>query len=262
MLKIDVLASGSKGNSTMITASDGKRLLIDCGISLRALSNALKARGTSLNEIKAVLVTHEHSDHIASCAQITDAYGIPVFTNAVTMSTLKRKTGLKGGYYFDEVTPFTLCGLEIRPFRTSHDAVYPVGYSIADGDSRFTYATDLGYFAPSVKEAAKGSDLIMIESNHDVEMLLNGPYPRHLKERILSTRGHLSNENCAKAIGELMDMGTKKFILGHLSEQNNTYALAHDTTAAFLEKCGAHAEKDYFFDVATQQGLDKTICTK
>lgn len=262
MLKVDVLASGSKGNSTLITTANDKKLLIDCGISARALTNALRKKETSLSEVKAILITHEHADHVHSVAQISEAYGIPVFANAITMSALKRKTGLKGGYYFEDVTPFTLLGMEIRPFRTSHDAVYPVGYSLLDGDSKFTYATDLGYFSPSVKESIKGSDLVLIESNHDVNMLLNGPYPRMLKERILSDRGHLSNASCAEAIREIMDSGTKKFILGHISEQNNTFELAHDTTLNLLSSSGATLHKDYEYFVATQQGLAETITTK
>ena len=262
MLKIDVLASGSKGNSTLITTAGDKKLLIDCGISVRALTSALRAKNTNLAEVQAILITHEHADHVHSVAQISEAYGIPVFANAFTMSALKRKTGLKGGYYFEDTTPFTLLGLEIRPFRTSHDAVFPVGYSILDGDSKFTYATDLGYFSQTVKENVKGSDLVLIESNHDVNMLLNGPYPRPLKERILSNRGHLSNVCCAEAIREIIDKGTKKFILGHLSEQNNTYELASNTTLELLSKSGATQGKDYEYFVATQRGLDITVTTK
>ncbi len=261
MLKIDVLASGSKGNCTMITTGE-KRILIDAGIGIRALKNALTARETSFSDVKAVLVTHEHTDHVAACAQLSDMYGIPIFTNAITMSALKRRTGLKGGYYFEGTTPFTLAGLEIRPFRTSHDAVCPVGYSIADGDSRFTYATDLGYFSPSVKEIATGSDMVMIESNHDVNMLINGRYPYPLKQRILSERGHLSNKACADAVRGLLDNGTRKFILGHLSEENNTYDLAYTETTELLAQLGALNGKDYELQVATQLGLQKTMVTK
>ncbi len=261
MLKIDVLASGSKGNCTMISSGE-KRILIDAGISVRALKTALSEKGASLNEIKAVLVTHEHIDHISSCASLSDLYGIPVFTNAITMSALKRRTGLKGGYYFENTSPFTLIGLEIRPFRTSHDAVCPVGYSISDGDGRFMYATDLGYFSPSVKEMAKGVDLLMIESNHDVDMLLNGKYPYHLKERILSERGHLSNRSCAEAIREIMNFGTKKFILGHLSEENNTPDLAKNETVELLKRSGATIDKDYVLEVALKHGLTATMEVK
>ncbi|MBO7156334.1 MAG: MBL fold metallo-hydrolase, partial [Clostridia bacterium] len=157
MIEVNVLASGSKGNCIMVKSAE-KRLLIDCGIGIRTLGKALNQAGTSFNAISAILVTHEHNDHVSSVAQVSEAYGIPVFANAVTMSALKRRTGLKGGYYFEDVTAFTLAGMEIRPFRVSHDAVYPVGYSIADGDGRFTYATDLGYFSPTVREAVKGSD--------------------------------------------------------------------------------------------------------
>lgn len=246
----------------MITTESGKKLLIDCGIGIRALTRALKEKDTALSEIRAVLITHEHADHIFSVGQLSEGYDVPVFANSVTMSVLKRKTGLKGGYYFENVNPFTLMGLEIKPFRTSHDAVFPVGYSIADGNSKFTYATDLGFFSQSVKDATRDSNLVMIESNHDVNMLLNGPYPRHLKERILSTRGHLSNTNCSDAVVEIMNAGTKNFILAHLSEQNNTYELARDNTLSTLEKRGAKLGEDYNLWVATQQGLKETIIVK
>lgn len=262
MLKIDVLASGSKGNSTLITTANNRKILIDCGISVRALNTALAQKSTSLNEIKAILITHEHGDHIHSVGQLSDIYGIPVFANAQTMSTLKRKKGLKGGYYFEDTTPFSLLGLEIRPFRVSHDTVYPVGYSILDGDSKFTYATDLGYVSPSAMENLKGSDLVLIESNHDVEMLLHGPYPQPLKERILSPRGHISNATCASTVCDLLDAGTKKFILGHLSEENNTYQLAYDTTLNALQGKGAKLNEDFEYFVATQQGLLETVTTK
>ena len=260
-MTVTTLASGSSGNSILVSHGD-THLLVDCGISCLRIKKALAALGLSPADLSGILITHEHADHVHSVAQISEAYNIPVFANAVTMSALKRKTGLKGGYYFEDTTPFTLLGLEIRPFRTSHDAVYPVGYSLLDGDSKFTYATDLGYFSPTVKENVKGADLVLIESNHDVNMLLNGPYPRHLKERILSNRGHLSNLCCAEAIREMMDAGTKKFILGHLSEQNNTFELARDTTIELLSKSGATLNTDYVYHIATQQGLAETIGTK
>lgn len=260
MIEVKVIASGSRGNSVLLT-SGVNRILIDCGVGIRALTDGIKSAGAGWNSIKAILVTHEHADHIKSASVLAENYSIPVFTNVETMSVLKRKYGLKGGYYFEGTNPFTLGGMEIRPFKTSHDAVYSVGYSVEDGDSKFVCATDLGYFSESVLEATKGADLVLIESNHDVDMLLNGPYPPFLKQRILGATGHLSNEACGKAIVKIMETGTKNFILGHISEHNNTYDRARESVTEVLRECGAQ-EKDYNLRVATQKGLNETVCAK
>lgn len=260
MIEVKVIASGSRGNSVLLT-SGVNRILIDCGVGIRALTDGIKSAGAGWNSIKAILVTHEHADHIKSASVLAENYSIPVFTNIETMSVLKRKTELKGGYYFEGTNPFTLCGMEIRPFRVSHDAVYPVGYSVSDGDSRFVYATDLGYFSEGVFEATKGADLVLIESNHDVDMLLNGPYPPYLKQRILGESGHLSNVACGKAIAKIMESGTKNFILGHISEHNNTYDCARQSVTDVLRECGAQ-EGDYHLHVAMQKGLKEIVCAK
>lgn len=257
-LEITALASGSKGNAVLIT-SGTKRLLIDCGVSAARLNAALKEAGADLTEVKGILVTHEHDDHIRGIAAIAENYGIPVYANERTLNAVKRRTGMRGGYYYKEVNPFAAAGFEIRPFRISHDAVYPVGYSVSDGETRFVYATDLGYFSPTVMEAASGADVVMIESNHDVDMLIHGTYPQYLKQRILGTRGHLSNLSCAQAMIRIAETGTRKFILGHLSEQNNTYELAYDTATENMEKAGARKGEDYEMIVATQYVNAETV---
>ncbi len=261
MLEIKVIASGSKGNAVLVSSGKNK-ILIDCGVCIRKLTEGLTSANTTWNNVKAILVTHEHDDHIKSCTVVQDNYAVPVFTNADTMSEIKRKTGMKGGYYFEGTAPFTVAGMEVRPFKISHDAVYPVGYSISDGESRFVYATDLGYFSQTVLDAVKGADAVLIEANHDVSMLLNGKYPPFLKQRILGERGHLSNEACGKAIIEIMESGTKNFILGHISEQNNTYDLARESVTEILASAGATENKDYSVWVATQSGLTEVICAK
>ena len=171
-LEITALASGSKGNAVLITSGE-KRLLIDCGVSAARLNAALKEVGADFTEVKGILVTHEHDDHIRGIAAIAENYAIPVYANERTLNAVKRRTGMRGGYYYKEVNPFAAAGFEIRPFRISHDAVYPVGYSVSDGETRFVYATDLGYFSPTVMEAASGADVVMIESNHDVRVPVN-----------------------------------------------------------------------------------------
>lgn len=261
MIEVKVIASGSHGNSVLVT-SGTKRILIDCGMDISTMTRGITSVGASWNSVKAILVTHEHGDHIRSAVNLQENYAIPVFTNINTMTVLKRKTELKGGYYFEGTSPFTLCGMEIRPFRVSHDSIYPVGYSIADGDSRFVYATDLGFFSREVAEATRGADLVLIESNHDVDMLLKGPYPPYLKQRILSDHGHLSNVACGKAIAEIMESGTRNFILGHISEHNNTYEVARASVEEYLASVGATHGRDYTMHVATQKGLEEVVCAK
>ena len=250
-LEITALASGSKGNAVLITSGE-KRLLIDCGVSAARLNAALKEVGADFTEVKGILVTHEHDDHIRGIAAIAENYAIPVYANERTLNAVKRRTGMRGGYYYKEVNPFAAAGFEIRPFRISHDAVYPVGYSVSDGETRFVYATDLGYFSPTVMEAASGADVVMIESNHDVNMLIHGSYPQYLKQRILGTGGQLCNVSCAQAMIKIAETGTRKFILGHLSEQNNTYELAYGTATENMEKAGARKGEDYEMVIATQ----------
>lgn len=257
-IEVTALASGSKGNAVLITSGES-RLLIDCGVSVTRLAAALAEAGTDFSGLKGILVTHEHDDHIRSIAAVSENYAIPVYANERTLNAVKRRTGMKGGYYYTDVNPFAAAGFEIRPFRISHDAVYPVGYSVSDGRSRFVYATDLGYFSPTVMEAAAAADIVMIESNHDVNMLIHGTYPRYLKERILGTRGHLSNLSCAQAMIKIAETGTRKFILGHLSEQNNTYELAYGTAVENMDKAGARKGEDYEMVVATQYVNAETV---
>ena len=257
-LEITALASGSKGNAVLITSGE-KRLLIDCGVSASRLAAALAEAGTDFTAVKGILVTHEHDDHIRSIAAVSENYAVPVYANERTLNAVKRRTGMRGGYYYKDVNPFAVAGFEIKPFRISHDAVYPVGYSISDGETRFVYATDLGYFSPTVMGAASGADVVMIESNHDVNMLIHGSYPQYLKQRILGTRGHLSNLSCAQAMIKIAETGTRKFILGHLSEQNNTYELAFGTAMENMEKAGAQRGRDYEMVIATQYANAETV---
>ena len=248
-ITVTPLSSSSSGNSVLVTAG-GSGILIDCGISVSKLRQGLERAGVSPSCIKGILITHEHDDHIRSAALVSENYSIPVYAEERTMIAVKKRTGLKGGFYFRGTSSFSLAGMEIRPFVTPHDAVYPVGYSVSAAGRRFVYATDIGWFSPSVTDAMSGADGVMIESNHDIDMLLNGSYPKHLKQRILSQRGHLSNASCAEAVMSIMDSGTRKFILGHLSEHNNTERLAFETTVEALGKRGAEYGKDYILKIA------------
>lgn len=257
-MTITPLSSSSAGNSVLVSVN-GSNILIDCGIPVTRLRRGLEAAGVSLSSVKGILLTHEHDDHIRTVAAVSENYSIPVYAEERTMRAVKRRTGLKGGFYFTGTSAFSLAGMEIRPFLTPHDAVFPVGYSVNTAEGRFVLATDIGWFSPSVTEAMRGADIVMIESNHDVDMLLNGSYPKYLKQRILSQRGHLSNASCAEAVIKILDSGTRKFILGHLSEHNNTTTLALGTTVEALGKLGAEAGTDYEICVAPLKEAGKGI---
>lgn len=248
-LNVTTLSSSSSGNSVLVTGN-GRSILIDCGIPVKRLKDGLESAGVKLSDVEGILLTHEHDDHIRTVAVVSENYGIPVYAERRTLAAVKARTDLKGGFYFESMRPFMLAGMEIRPFPTPHDAVSPVGYSVATADKRYVQATDIGWFSPEVERAMRGADVALIESNHDVDMLLNGKYPLYLKERILSRHGHLSNGNCAEAVLKILDSGTRNIILGHLSEHNNTAELAFNTTNEAIERCGAVLGKDYVLVVA------------
>ena len=248
-LSVMTLSSSSSGNAVLVTGN-GRSILIDCGIPVKRLKDGLETAGIKLNDVEGILLTHEHDDHIRTAAVVSENYGIPVYGERRTLAAVKARTNLKGGFYFSGMKPFMLAGMEIRPFPTPHDAVCPVGYSISAGDKRYVQATDIGWFSPEVESAMRGADMVLIESNHDIDMLLNGKYPPYLKERILSRQGHLSNGSCSEAVLKILDSGTRNIILGHLSEHNNTVALAYETTLEATGKRGAVPGRDYLLAVA------------
>lgn len=255
-IEVQVLGSGSKGNTTLIKNDDTK-ILLDCGLGIRVILERLKAVGTSLNEISAVCITHEHTDHIVSASELGDAYNIPVYANKLTAQAIKRRVGVKNVIEYS--SGFGIGSIDVTPFSISHDAVSPVGYKFTDKDSSFLYATDLGYVNEDVMRLSKGADVVMLESNHDREMLINGRYPQYLKERILSDRGHLSNETCANTIQKMLEKGTKSFILGHISEENNLPELAFWQTTTALDKMGASIDKDYKLIVSLQREVSEKV---
>ncbi|MCL2630294.1 MAG: MBL fold metallo-hydrolase, partial [Firmicutes bacterium] len=241
----------SKGNATLISHG-GKAFLIDCGIPLRVLKERLLSVGFSLNEIDFALITHEHSDHIYSCEQLSDSFGIPLYSHEKILRGTCRffDKKLKNMAQFTNFNGFKTGDFTITPFFTPHDA-FTVGYRIATDNKSLVYITDTGRCDNSLIEISAGADLVMIEANHDKEMLINGSYPPYLKRRILSDNGHLSNETTAEIIAKMASNGTKKFILAHLSEENNTREKAYSTVAQRLNKEGFR-ESDYLISVAGQ----------
>ena len=235
-MRVTVFASGSSGNCLLLSGG-GTNILIDAGISLRRLSEQLGQCYLSLQDSGGVLITHEHSDHIMGLKTLLRHSDCPILAPR-TLSA--RLCGMLPE--IDErlrVVPVgesvRLGALSIRAFHTPHDTDESVGYRVGCGEALFALATDMGCVTDEIRENLRGCGTVLIEANHDEEMLRFGPYPIYLKRRILSERGHLSNDCCAALARELAESGTRTIILGHLSRQNNTPAVARRTVAAALE---------------------------
>ena len=244
-MKIIPIASGSSGNCFFLDM-EGNKILIDLGVSGKVLKSSLACCGYSPADIEAVLITHSHSDHIKGYASCMKQMSARVFMSGTTKNILCADNAAALEYSCrTEILP----GLFVTAFRTPHDAIGSVGFLIESGSSRFGYATDLGFFPEEGKELLRGADCIVIESNHDEQMLMQGPYPVYLKRRILSDRGHLSNKACGEAIKFFEENGTRHFMLAHLSRENNTPEKAlssalscvcsPDTTVVVLPMCGS-----------------------
>lgn len=242
MLEITPLFSGSSGNSTHIKC-DSCEFLIDAGVSMRMLDSALHKIGSSVSDISFVLVTHEHSDHIQGLEMLCKKHHVPVYMNSRSASTLA-KCG-RNPYLcpcikcFEPKEEVSFGGFSVKAFRTPHDACGSVGYRIdeKDGDS-FSFVTDIGYVTRDIANNIFGSKTVVFESNHDIEMLNCGIYPQYLKSRILSDRGHLSNEACSKFVPFLAQNGAERIILAHLSQDNNTPEKAYEASRNALCDAG------------------------
>jgi len=247
MAKLVPLFSGSSGNSAYIGGAGGG-ILIDAGVSAKRLAGALAAAGVDPGRVGAVFVTHEHVDHIAGLRVFCERHHVPVFATAGTLRALERMGALTAKM---EAVPMPeggveACGLLVRNFATSHDAADPCGYTCeAEAGEKYAVATDTGCLTEEVKEALRGCDTVVLESNHEVTMLQNGPYPYFLKRRILSDQGHLSNAACADFLPGLLETGAGRFYLAHLSRENNTPQLAYAAAKAGFDMAGAREGVDY-----------------
>ena len=233
----------------------GTRLLLDAGISARRITTALKGLGVDPASLGGVLVTHEHSDHISGLATLTKQLGLPVYATAPTLRQLCYRIPFLERLCRDFAPGdgFPVGELWVTSFPTSHDAACSVGYTLAGDGSKLASATDLGRLTPEVLNAVRGCDLLVCESNHDVDWVRSGPYPYYLKERILGDRGHLSNEMGAELAALAAESGARAVVLAHLSSENNTPARARDVAARRLSAAGVDPERDLSLTVAPRK---------
>ena len=219
MTTLHTLASGSSGNAALVSR-DGTHILLDTGISARRISHALKALELTPQDLSGICITHSHSDHISGLTTIAKRWEVPIYATAACARQLSsRIPGLEGKLRTVEPgVSFPLGGITVTAFPTSHDAPGSCGYRFDD----LGVLTDSGYVTEEAAAALAGVSLLLLEANHDVEMLQSGPYPYYLKERILGEQGHLSNETAGAFAVEMARQGTRAFVLAHLSKENNT----------------------------------------
>lgn len=247
------LFSGSSGNAVYVQAGD-TRLLIDAGLSGCTVLKALDQIGVDPKTLNAILVTHEHSDHIKGAGILSRKLDLPIYANGLTWEAMERLVGPVSGanrVEFDTRTDFYIGDIGVVPFPIPHDAAAPVGYRLFYGRTSISTATDLGHFSREVLNQIAGSGLVLLESNHDPDMLMANPHYSHgLKKRILGNKGHLSNDACAGAVELLVETGVRHLVLGHLSGENNLPELAYQTTCRRLEQMGLEPGADVRVDMA------------
>lgn len=242
MFKTIPLFSGSAGNCTYIKYGDDE-ILIDAGVSCKQIQIALQSIGSDLAKIKGILVTHEHTDHIKGLEMIAKKYCLPIYINKNSLDNIEKESTKIMVSAFADIKnagdSIDIGGIHADIFKTPHDAYGSVGYrfTFSDGLS-LGYATDIGYITKGIASSLFGCDSVILESNHDIAMLKNSNYPYHLKARIMSDKGHLSNTSCAEFLPHLFEHGTKKVVLAHLSEHNNTPVLAYSENLEAIKRAG------------------------
>lgn len=259
MAKACQLFSGSKGNSIYIACGDTK-LLIDAGVSAKRLDEKLNSIGVNPDELDGIFITHEHRDHISGVRVFAKKHGIPVFAHKDVLESM-----VMDGHITDEINATAIEGVmtfkdvEIVPFFNSHDSVACLGYRVNFSGRSISVCTDTGYVTEDAREKLLGTDMIFLESNHEVRILQNGPYTYSLKQRILSEKGHLSNFACAEFAKELVESGTTRIVLSHLSQENNTPDNARQTTLCALAEAGFEENRDFRLSVSPVENYERPI---
>lgn len=240
MLNFCSLYSGSTGNCLLVSSED-TNILIDAGVSQKKVIESLESLNININNINAILVTHEHVDHIMSVGGLSKKYDIPVYSNVETfsaMGTQSEKISDDNKKTFEIDSPFSIGSLNIEAFSIPHDAINPCGFNITKDNKKISIATDIGHMNNSLLDKLKNSSFIMLESNYDPEILKVCRYPYKLKQRISGLNGHLSNSSAGKTISALIPTGLNKVMLGHLSKENNFPELAYSTVLEEIKNSG------------------------
>lgn len=261
-MKFCSLYSGSSGNSIFM-ASDNAKVLIDAGLAGKKIDDALKHIGEESSSIDGIFITHEHIDHIKGVGVLSRKYDIPIYANDNTWAVMEKNIGKIKEHnirIMDRRSSITINDLEIRSFNIPHDAIAPVGYTVSSAGKNASVVTDFGVFTEEIRDNIIDSDIILLESNHDVNMLRMGPYPYKLKLRVLGENGHLSNEDCGSAIVSLLKNDKKKqIVLGHLSGTNNHPDLAYQTVVDVLSANGIRPGDDVILQLASRHNPSEII---
>ena len=253
MLNLYPLFSGSSGNMYLVE-SNNTNVLVDIGISYKRANQALNDIGKTFENIDAIVITHEHQDHIQGLSTLLKKQNIPIYTSKGTSSAIRQKLKLTDNIQINEIVAdecFCIRDISITPFEISHDAAMPLGYTIASEDKTLTIATDLGYVSENIYSHLKEANLSVIESNYDNTLLMYGPYNYNLKQRIKSNLGHLSNTDTASVITNLAKDGKRSFILGHLSQNNNNPDIAYSIITDTLKENGFNLD-EFNINIATR----------
>jgi phosphoribosyl 1,2-cyclic phosphodiesterase len=236
VMEICVLGSSSSGNSTAVWTKKTK-VLIDCGFSARETTSRLRSIGLDATDLNAILLSHEHIDHVRGCEVLSRKYQIPVYSNPTTSRSSRHLQNVANIHHFNSHKEFKVGDLKITGLVVPHDASEPNAFIIKEKKKKITMATDLGTPTPILLGYAKDSDAIILESNYDKKMLVEGFYPQPLKKRILSDFGHLSNTASAKTLKQIIGPSTKHVLLAHISQNNNTPELAMKNAKQHLKEC-------------------------
>lgn len=259
--RICSLASGSSGNC-LVVETEKTRILVDGGLSGKKITEGLKEIQIDIKKVDAILVTHEHIDHIQGVGVLSRKYDLPIWANQPTWKVMEKSLGKlkeENKCVLEENKLLEIGDLQVESFPIFHDAVKPVGYSVYQQEKKVTLITDTGHIDDKLEKALVDSDLIVMESNHDVEMLKTGSYPYYLKRRIMGEKGHLSNEQAGEALSRVVGGKTKQVLLAHLSKENNFPELAHLTVKNILENNGIEIHKDLDLELTYQDRLSKAL---
>ena len=263
-MRLCSIASGSSGNCIYV-GSEATHLLVDVGISGKKAEAGLNSLGLTGRDLDGILVTHEHMDHVAGLGVMARKYDVPIYATPGTLEEIQKMENLGkiDPELFREVkedVKLTIKDLTVNPMKISHDAAQPVGYRIAYGNKKVGICTDLGVYNDYTVECLKGMDALLLEANHDINMLQVGPYPYYLKQRILGNRGHLSNENAGRLLDRVLNDKIQAIMLGHLSKENNMPELAHEAVRMEITMGESRYKADDFpIYVAARDALSPVI---